>query len=212
MSEERIKSRWVRYVIRGEGKPRSDANERYAYKGEVLYSNTWPAARLVQMPDGNWACLSKTGTRGCAPVEWKGDGKPTLNTVIYVPCVGVFSEFDGDMLPPDKLHERMQWLFLAQSQACIDKALVWPADKLLTIQGYRSLGADELKSTLRSQVAKWNQYSLTFKLGWPGFPDHYYNDLMSAIASREKEYLSPQAEAQRTRQKARKEAKIALGL
>jgi hypothetical protein len=211
MSEDRIKARWLKHVIRGEGKPRSDASERYSYRGVVLYSSSWPVARLVRGPRG-WVCVTKS-VSPYEPKEWKNDKLGRLHAVLHVEDIGVFSRFEGDMTSDDELHTRINWLSHAHAQLLIEQAQTWPADKVVKAIGWRTLTGGKILMDDHGILARgYAQYAETFELNWAKWPVHYYDDLKRAITAREKDYFHPKAEEQRVRQRARKEAKEALGI
>jgi hypothetical protein len=212
MSEHRITTRWLRYVLRGEGKSRSDANERFMYRGPVLYSHEWPAARLVKGPGKNdWYCVAKVGVRPHNPKEWT-TGPQLVATLHGMDCVGVFSKYEGDMNTDGQLHERTRFLAHCAAQLYIEQAQTWPADKLLLKGAWSSTGSDALKVNLDGVFKRYDMYRTAFQLDWPDFPNRYLEEFREAIDARATDYYDPKAVAQRERQLARRDAKHALGL
>jgi hypothetical protein len=210
MSEKEIKRRWANWVVNGEGRDRSPISdggyglERYGYRDKVLYSHQWPVARLVQSPNG-WVCLSKTGVRPDVRLLAAGT-RNVGSTFIAVPCVGVYTHLDGDMIDDDKLHERIRWLCHLSAQDVIEKAHTWPGAKL-----FLGGGDKELIGSMGQTSELYDTYDRTFKLGWAAFRD-YAGELDAVLAKRKDGYYSDAEVAKRVRAQARKEAKLALGI
>lgn len=208
MSMSQIIKRWVLHVLHDKGKDRSDALDRYAYRGVLLYSNDWPVARLVHAKGRRWVCLTRTGA--AAPTSSGVVGVPYVGNLVHVPCVGAFSQYEGDMLPDDKLHDRLSWLWHAEAQGIIEKAQTWPMVKLLST-GWRQ-GNKTLQRDMSNVYGRYHAYRDAFDLDWPDFPGRYENALGNALALRSNEYNAPKAVEKRERAAARKEAKQALGM
>lgn len=213
MSEDKIKTRWVSHVIRGIGKPRSDSQERYSYRGPVLYAMEWPVARLVKTGGKDWVCVTKTGVQAYAPPDWVEEPTlPTLKCNVTTSCCGVFSPFEGDMCSDEELHGRIKFLSMKEAESIVEKAEVWPIDKILEKSTWRGTGKEQLNRDMLTVAKRYHQYSDAFNLGWPDFPPHYVAMLDRALERRSKEYHNPKAAAQRERNAARKAAKKALGI
>jgi hypothetical protein len=208
MTEAAIKLRWVKYNVRGEGFERSLADERYSYRGPTLFSNNWPVARLVEGPGKVWHCLTRTGVHPAKVPDWKPPR--ILGGTIRVPCIGVYSNLDGDIIPDDKLHARMEWLCHLEAEQIHEFARTWPPNKLLVKPQYGEIGSADLAKKMKAVGARYNEYRGAFNLSWPDWPDYYRTDFDDIIFERSQAYFDPAEVAKRERVVARREAKKAL--
>jgi len=206
--------RWVAFNVRGEGLRKSSRNSKFSYAGPIYYSNGWPIARLVMLPDGNYACLNKHHVHPKNPPWWPLDSKPWKKLDLSVPDVGAFSSYDGDWLTDTQLHERLRnlWMLIASHQVEHAKEMAFP--KLVNTDD--NTGISGMQRTLRSLLdnveKEYTHYGAAFQLGWRSFPTTYRAELEQVITDRKRFYFSDNEMRKRERAAARAGAKKALGL
>jgi hypothetical protein len=212
-TSDKLKERWLRFNIRGEGSRKSSRMAKYSYTGPIYYSHGWPVARLVQLPGGNYACLNKHHIWPANPKEWTYGSTPRLATNLNVPDVAAFSSYDGDWLSDNKLHERLRnlWMMIAAYQVELARDTAFPTLVTGDPNGINGLQRS-LRSQLQSAAKEYSEYSAAFQLGWHSFPTIYGAELEQIIEDRKRVYFSPSEVAKRERREARAGAKMALGL
>ena len=173
-------------------------------------------ARLVKSNAKTWHCLTRSGVRPRVPKDWYDDKikgtKPVLGEILRVPCVGVYTDLDGDIIPDDKLHARIEWLCHLEAQQLIENAQTWPPNKLLAKPKYGSAGYVDLEARMSALAIRHREYNKAFELKWSDFPTHYKKDMADIIETRTKLYFDPVEVAKRDRVVSRREAKRALGV
>lgn len=208
MSEQRIKARWLRWNLLGEGKDRSPfENAKYAYRGVVLYAHDWPVGRFVRLKNGNGVVLYMPGGYATMPKLLLGPSPYKLVDCVSVDSIGVFSKYDGDMIDDAALHERLRWLFGAKAALLVEQAQILPVAQLVDRSRAMVLTGDMI-----STVDRYRRYAGLFELKWPEFPPTYLKSLTQIIERRSVKYNDSIEVAKRERKAARKEAKQALGL
>ena len=203
--------RWVRFNVRGEGLRKSTPHAKHGYIGPIYYSNGWPIARLVMLPDGNYACLNKHYVHPANPVAWANDGGPHVALNLTVPDIAAFSSYDGDWLPDTQLHERMRNLWMMIESAQVERAKEMVFTSLVT-DSHNSGMQNVLRSALANATKEYEKYGDAFQLNWPDFPYVYKRELEDVISNRKRSYFSDVEVKKRERKLARAGAKKALGL
>jgi hypothetical protein len=204
--------RWLAFNIRGDGLHKSSRHSKYSYNGPIYYSHGWPIARLVKLPNGNWACLNKHHVYPQNPKHWVDYGGPKLGTNLSVPDVAVFSAYEGDWLDDAGLHERLRdlWPKIAAHQVDEARETAFPT---LVSPDYTDHGRQtQLAEMIATVTNEYTLYNAAFRLRWPKFPTVFADELKTIIGDRKRHYYSKTEVDKRERAAARAGAKKALGL
>jgi len=201
MSELSMKKRWLEYVCLGVGKERSFTDERFGYKGAVLYSYSWPVARVIKTSDDRWVLL----TRGTS-IHRAARGVGIKYDAVIVNDIGALSQFQLDVLDPETTHERLRHLYEMEAGELVDLADGMSPQWLFGKGGQ----ASHLTGSMKRVYEQYELYSNTFGIKWRPMPSHYQQRLASILNERRGAYFNKDAVASRVRKKARREAKKAL--
>lgn len=177
------------------------AKGSYWYRGTVLYYNQTPSWRFIDGVKGTKVMLVKH--LGYAPPKqdpYKGRMKARS-----VPDIGVFSHFEGDMLPDNQVLDRVRYIMLSQV-----RELVYETMPKINADQLESYKADDLRKTLKEMYKRYNDLRVATGCGWNDMPTIYIEQLEDGMKQKIDAYNDPAAVKARERSAARKLAVKAL--
>jgi hypothetical protein len=199
-------ARYVQWNLNGSGQDRGRYSD-WSYRESRFFNQHYPIARIVSLPSGEKVRLVRSGQGN----SWHG-GKLTVDGkqfhTYYVPDVGVFSLYEGDWLPEDKMHQRTGYIMLQQVRCYAETQLERLNGKKLQERGC----ADRTQRGLTLLYERFDKYSALFELGWDPLPGMYATELAEQMDRMLAAYNDPKAVIKRQRAAARTLAKKTLGL
>lgn len=203
MKLQEIHDRWLQWNIYGTGKDKYTLGSATGrYRGNVLYYNGEPAARVVKRPHGGWCKLYKWQI-GSIPADLKYDCME-----LYVSHLGVWSRFDDDQISDDDLHTRTQFLMVSEVVEYVNESIDARSDESFE----RKNAVDVVTRQLDIWNERYKKYSDMFDLRWPDLPDAFWSQARAKAQAKHDRFMDPAAVTKRERSKARRMAMKALGL
>lgn len=186
-------------------------NRKEFYVGSVMFANlNSPVYRFVRTPDNKLVKLIKNQEIN---VVHENQSFNVHKIFVPVPDIGVYSRFDGDTIPLEALHGRLQFLFLEQASRYFDEYVYgMTAPSIIKLQT-RDWGPS---TVLQLHYDRWKTYSYMFDLNWPEMPQEFMDRVAAYENDKIGKYTDPanikKRDISRVRAKARKEAKEAFGV
>jgi len=171
----------------------------HAFIGPVYYYNNTPSHRIV------W---HRNGKRFGILIGYHTGTFEKARYNLTVPDIGVFSRFEGDMLPDEELHPRVQWLMVNEIKEYVDQILPAKSNEDCA----NSKMQESYMKSFNALVGRYDSYNAFFDLGWTGIPPSFMDRAKAMIATKGAEWNDPNAVTKRQRAKAKRAAEKALGL
>lgn len=208
-----VENQFAYWNATGEGSERmTSGNWRFAR--HVLFYHGKPYKRCLQADIGGMVMITKDPhfTVQAKPAMINKPGNDKQRAFAYqiweLPDIGVHSRFEGDELTDAELHNRHQFLFVAELAAFIEDEIKPTSGEELATLAARQ----KLINRVGAMYTRWHNYRVTFGLKWKDLPTLYRDQINDAIVDKIKRYHDPKSVAQRERNHARKVAKAAFEL
>jgi hypothetical protein len=200
--------RYLDWNVCGEGKDSGHYDE-YHWHGPFWFQHEWCLQRFVSLPGDTGAkvrLIKHARSSFNAGKNMAANDKPFLS--YFVPDLGVFSSFEGDFLPEDKMHQRQGYIMLKQIETYADRTM-----KKLTGSALAETRVFKTQEQLMVALCtRYDKYRKLFELEWPDLDGKYLADFIDRLTERRDKYTDPKAVERRERSKARELAKKTLGL
>lgn len=208
MTQADVELRFIKWNVMGVDGDRLTSGN-WSFRGSVLFYQYRPQKRFIKDKLGRPVMLRRqyatSDSVSTKPIERSmGDVKYLEWTL---PDIGVWSWYEGDMLSQGELHERMQFLFMAELRCY--------ADTVLKPMSGADLGAKGQAAVVKhvdAMYERYDAYNQLFAQHWAPMPEMYRTEIIELMNAKVKRYHDPKQVAARDRMHARKIAKKAFGI